>query len=296
MVVDSILSRMGFGARRRLLRGMSALMACCNVLIVLNAVAFGMLTYPDIADRWGTGLEQFCDVSIYVFLVELGLRVSVYGRRFFNGRDAAWNWMDAILIVGSYLATTGYMASFRIFRLLRLFRELNLLRMLKMSGRLRLILSAMAKALPGIMTAGSCFVIVLYIFALLMTELFGAEHAGYFGTVGMSMFTMFQIMTLSGWEEVARDVMSDHPWTWIIFVFYVIVSSYIIFNMVTAILVEGLQSEYDREERRRESAAAQADREASIRERAEQAEMARDLKELRRQMDELTRRLDSRQP
>lgn len=279
---------MPVSAQKRLLRCMKVFMAVCNALIVLNAVAFGMLTYPSIALSWGNGLEAFCDASIYVFLFELAARITIYGRRFFNGRDAAWNWMDTILILGSFFATVGFMASFRIFRLLRLFRELNLLRMLKMSGRLRLIFSAMIKAVPGIVTTGSCFVILLYIFSLLMTELFGAEYPQYFETVGISMFTMFQIMTLSGWEEVARDVMSQHPWTWIIFIFYVIISSYVIFNMVVAILVEGLQSEYSKEETRADREAARRDREASVRERAEQAEMARDLKALRAELQRLT--------
>jgi hypothetical protein len=94
--------------------------------------------------------------------------------------------------------------------------------------------------------------LIFYIFGVMFTQLFkdlfvnGDTEYDYFGSLGWSFFTLFQIMTLDNWATVARQVMQTYSWAWMPFIAFVIISAFIIMNLVIAVIcdaISGLQAD-----------------------------------------------------
>ena len=231
-----------FSTRKAVVKVTRKFYTFCNLLIVLNALAFGLLTDISIADRIGPELESFCDLSILIFIVELMIRLSLEKGRFFTGRNRYWNWSDTIIVVLSSAAQLGTFSSFRVFRIFRVFRQLNILRVVRSADKLKLIVEAIFNAIPGMLWTTILFVIIMYTYALLGSTFFGNEFPDWFGNVWRSMYSLFQIMTLESWSMgIARPVMDIYPAAWVYFVTYVLIASYVILNIVVALVVSSLQ-------------------------------------------------------
>ena len=77
-----------------------------------------------------------------------------------------------------------------------------------------------------------------YVFAVMATGLFGADHPAWFGTIGRSMYTLFQIMTLESWSMgIARPVMETHPYAWLFFIPFILIATFTMLNLFIAIIV-----------------------------------------------------------
>lgn len=227
-----------------------------NILIVLNAVAFGLLTDPSLA-HLHRALEWFCDVSIVVFVVELAVRIYYYKKQFFVGPNRGWNYFDGTIVLLSCAASVPFLASFRVFRLFRIFRQLNILRIIPSARRLRIIIEAIYVSLPGVLWTGVLYSIVIYTYALVGTEFFGTRFPEWFGTAWRSLYTLFQIMTLESWSMgISRPVMEAFSGAWVYFVSYVVISAFVILNIIVALVVNSLSEVTARAEREE----AEADR------------------------------------
>lgn len=263
----------GFAARRAIVRSTRVFYTLCNILIVLNALAFGLLTDASVAAYIGPELNAFCDFSIIVFIIELLVRLSIEKSRFFIGKNKYWNWFDTIIILLSSAAQIGTFSSFRVFRIFRVFRQLNILRVVRSADKLKLIVEAIFNAIPGIMWTTILFIIIMYTYALLGSTFFGEAFPDWFGNVWRSMYSLFQIMTLESWSMgIARPVMETYSHAWIYFVSYVLIASYIILNIVVALVVSSLQEVAARNEERRNA-------------RVSRDQLAQEMEKLRKQME-----------
>jgi voltage-gated sodium channel len=75
------------------------------------------------------------------------------------------------------------------------------------------------------------------------TNLFGATFPNWFGNVGASMFSLFQIMTLESWSMgIVRPVMDVYPYAWAFFVPFIIVTSFTVLNLFIALIVNSMQA------------------------------------------------------
>ncbi|MDE5688634.1 MAG: ion transporter [Paramuribaculum sp.] len=239
--LQSIMSP-GFATRRAIVKSSHFFYNLCNILIVLNALAFGLLTDASVAAHIGAELNAFCDLSIIIFIIELLVRLSIEKKRFFIGKNKYWNWFDTIIIILSSAAQIGTFSSFRVFRIFRVFRQLNILRVVRSADKLKLIVEAIFNAIPGMMWTTILFIIIMYTYALLGSTFFGEAFPDWFGNVWRSMYSLFQIMTLESWSMgIARPVMETYSHAWIYFVSYVLIASYIILNIVVALVVSSLQ-------------------------------------------------------
>ena len=120
----------------------------------------------------------------------------------------------------------------------------------------------MLHAIPGITSTLALLSIFYYVFAVIATKLFGPLFPEWFGTLGDSMYTLFQIMTLESWSMgIARPIMKVFPHAWIFFVFFILIATFTMLNLFVAIIVDTMQRVHqtDQEETRLASeAAAQA--------------------------------------
>lgn len=201
-------------------------------LILLNAVLLGIETYPSVTAKHGNLLAFLDRLILAVFVGELSLKVFVHRRDFF--RDP-WNIFDAA-VVAIALQPAG--AAFSVLRTARVFR---ILRLISAFPRLRKVVQGLIHAMPGVGSIGALLLITMYVFAVMTTRLFGADHPQWFGSLQASTFTLFQIMTVEGWPEIARAVMVTHPHAWILFVLYILTATFTVLNLFVAVIVDAMQ-------------------------------------------------------
>lgn len=238
-------------------------------LIFLNAITLGLESDASIVARHGALLATIDRVVLFVFVVELLLRLSVYRLAFF--RDA-WSLFDLAIVL---LAVVPAMGPFAVLRALRILRALRLVSMIP---SMRRVVEALLGALPGMASIAALLALLLYVAGVLATKLFGTLAPEYFGSLGSSLFTLFQIMTLEGWADIARGLMVERPWAWFFFVAYILVSTFAVLNLFIAVVVNAMQEQVNADMQSAEDASEQAAR-------RERAEILAELRALRARLD-----------
>lgn len=205
-----------------------------SVLIVANAITLGIETSQSATARFGDWLYGFDRLVLAVFVVELLLRFFVYRGRFFAN---PWRVFDFV-IVGIALIPAG-----NVFTVLRSLRVLRVLRLVSLVPSMRRVVGALLSALPGMASIVGLMGLVLYVSAVMATKLFGRIEPELFGNLGASLFTLFQVMTVEGWPDIARSVMAQSPLSWIFFVVYLLVATFMVLNLFIAVVVNAMQSQ-----------------------------------------------------
>lgn len=202
-------------------------------VILLNAVVLGMETSPALMDSFGALLITADTVCLAIFVVEITLKLTAFGWRFF--RDP-WNVFD-FLVVGAALVPAG--AGMEVLRALRVLRVLRLISQLP---QLRKVVGALLAAVPGILSTGALLSLIFYVAAVMATTFFRDTMPEYFGNMGTSLFTLFQIATLSSWETIVRLAMEEHPWAWAFFLPFIILAAFTALNLIIAVIVDAMNT------------------------------------------------------
>lgn len=205
-----------------------------TTLIVANAITLGVETSPSVVARFGDALHLFDNTVLGVFVVELLSRFFVYRSRFFQD---PWRVFDFV-VVGIALMPAG-----GAFTVLRALRALRVLRLISLVPSMRRVVGALLKALPGMASIVGLMALVLYVSAVMATKLFGTIAPEFFGDLGASLFTLFQVMTVEGWPDIARSVMAQSPYAWIFFVAYLLIATFMVLNLFIAVVVNAMQSQ-----------------------------------------------------
>ncbi len=206
------------------------------VLILGNAVVLALQTIPSAQAAAGPLLNTLDTITLWLFAGEISLRILARGRGFF--RDP-WSVFDFTVVVISLSALSGIAA-------LRAFRVFRILRLLNAFPKLRFVISGLLGALPGVTSVAVILLIILFVAAVIATKLFGVIAPQYFGDLFTSMFTLFQIMTLEGWPDIADMVLAENPYAWIFFVIFILVATLTMLNLFVAIIVGAMESEAQR--------------------------------------------------
>ncbi|PTQ76056.1 ion transporter [Celeribacter persicus] len=208
-------------------------------VILFNAVILGLETSPRVMARAG-GLITFLDgLCLAIFTVEILAKLYARGPAYFR---SGWNIFDFVIVAVSYMpAGQG-------FAVLRSLRILRLLRVVSVAPTLRRVVEGFLSALPGM---GSVFLlmgVIFYIASVMATRLFSATFPDWFGDLGSSAYTLFQIMTLESWSMgVVRPVMEVHPDAWLFFVPFILVTTFAVVNLVVGLIVNSMQDAHAEE-------------------------------------------------
>ena len=208
-------------------------------VIVLNAVVLGLETSSAIMDRVGPLIIVIDRACLTIFVIELLLKFIAHGRNYFRN---GWNLFDTV-IVAIALVPAGQGLS-----VLRALRILRVLRVISVAPRLRRVVEGFVTALPGM---GSVFVlmgIIFYIGAVMATKLFGAAFPDWFGSIGASLYSLFQIMTLESWSMgIVRPVLEVYPHAWVFFVPFIMVTTFAVVNLLVGLIVNSMQDAHAEE-------------------------------------------------
>jgi voltage-gated sodium channel len=210
-----------------------------TALIILNAIILGLETSPRAMQAFGPALEALDEAILGVFVIEILARIVVFRLRFF--RDP-WSIFDFIVVGIALVPAT------EAFSVLRALRVLRVLRLITAVPSLRRVVGGLIAALPGMGSIVLLLSVLYYVFSVMATRLFGAAFPDWFGTIGASAYSLFQIMTLESWSMgIVRPVMEKFPYAWAFFVPYIVVTTFAVLNLFIGVVVNAMQTEHQKE-------------------------------------------------
>ena len=249
-------------------------------VILFNCVIMGLETIKGLSPDAVSAFAVINTVCLWIFILEIIVKFLAYGLDYFKD---PWNWFDMFIVGISLVSGLPFMAAFRAMRVLRVLKSLKALRGTKLIGAVRhlqVIIAAIFKSIPSILWTGILLILIYYIFALIGVNLFGEAFPDWFGNIGKSMYTLFQVMTLESWSMgISRPVMEVFPYAWAYFVPFVLISSFIVMNVVVGIVVNAI-SEVTAENTKEEAE-----------EKVSETELIGEIHSLKEQLDRLEKQL-----
>lgn len=209
-------------------------------IIVFNAILLGLETSSTVMARYGALITLLDTICLTIFIVELLAKLIAFRGQFF--RDG-WNVFDFFIITISLAPNAQSMS---VLRALRIFR---VLRVISAAPSLRRVVEGFITALPGM---GSVFLLmgmIFYIGSVIATKLFAEAFPEWFGTLAMSAYSLFQVMTLESWSMgIVRPVMEIYPYAWVFFVPFIMVTTFAVVNLLVGLIVNSMQDAHQAEE------------------------------------------------
>ena len=202
-------------------------------LILLNAVTLGLETSASVTEAAGGALQVLDQALLWIFTAELLLLIYAFRARFF--RDP-WGLFDLVVVTIAWVPASGPLA------VLRALRVLRVLRLISVVPSLRRVVEAMLAALPGMGSIVLLMSLIFYVFAVMATKLFGEGMAEQFGTLGASLFTLFQLMTLDDWANIVKPAMELQPYALLFFMPFIVVSTFVVLNLFIGVIVDSIQT------------------------------------------------------
>ncbi|NKX44974.1 ion transporter [Roseicyclus persicicus] len=208
-------------------------------VILFNAVILGLETSPTVMAAAGPLILALDKACLAIFVIEIALKLVAHGPRFFR---SGWNLFD-FAIVGIALVPGGQGLS-----VLRALRILRVLRIVSAVPSLRRVVEGLLTALPGMGSVFLLMSIIFYIGAVMATKLFAASFPDWFGSIGASLYTLFQIMTLESWSMgIVRPVLEVYPYAWAFFVPFIMVTTFAVVNLIVGLVVNSMQDAHSEE-------------------------------------------------
>ncbi|WP_026689369.1 ion transporter [Alteribacter aurantiacus] len=204
--------------------------------ILINAIVVGLETYPHLYAEYGDTFLTIDRILLYIFTVEIILRLLAARSlgTFFKG---GWNWFDLIIVLSGHILAGAYFVTvLRILRVLRVFRAISVI------PSLRRLVDALLLTIPALGNILLLMSIIFYIFAVIGTMLFQNVSPEYFGSLQLSLLTLFQVVTLESWaSQVMRPIFEELPWSWVYFVSFVLVGTFVVFNLFIGVIVNNVE-------------------------------------------------------
>ncbi|WP_417516958.1 ion transporter [Minwuia sp.] len=216
-------------------------------VICLNAVTLGLETSSTAMAAAGPLILMLDRAALAIFVIEIALKLLAYGRGFFR---SGWNVFDFAIVAVALLPSEGGLSVLRALRILRA------LRLISGVESMRKVVHGLLKAIPGMGSIIALLALVFYICAVIATKLFKESFPNWFGNLGESAYSLFQIMTLESWSMgIVRPVMDVYPFAWIFFVTFILLTSFTVLNLFIAVIVNAMQSQHEADIREAETVA-----------------------------------------
>lgn len=244
-------------------------------LILFNGLLIGLETSRAIVADYGDWLHFGNDVILGVFIIEVILKLAAVAPRFGLYFRNGWNLFDFTVVLLSLIPATGEFAL-----VARLVRVLRVLRLVSTVPQLRLIVATLVRSIPSMGHVILLMSIVFYIYAVTGFHLFHEHDAEHWGTLGAALLTLFQMVTLEGWVDVMETAMEAHPWSWLYFVSFVLIGTFVMLNLFIAVVINNLDA----------SKAAELE---ELRDPVTHEEVLQELKRTRDALADLQRRLET---
>lgn len=200
-------------------------------VILLNAAALGLETIPSANAQIGPYLVIVDRCALWIFVVELTLKLLVYRLRFFTN---GWNLFDLAIVGMAFVPSSST-------SILRALRVLRVLRLISAVPSLRVVVQALVSAVPSMTTVIGLLMLFFYVFGVMATRLYAEAMPDKFGSLGQTFLTLFQLMIMDGWADVIRGLMAlGHTTSPLFFIVFVVISGFAVLNLFIGILVNAM--------------------------------------------------------
>ncbi len=213
-------------------------------VIVANAVTLGLGTYDFDAEVHSV-LTTLDDVFLGIFVVELAIRITAFGSRPQDFFRDGWNVFDFVVIGLAFLPGLRDNVT-----LLRLARLLRVVRLVSVMPDLRILIRAMTRSIAPITSLALLTVLLMYVYGMVGWILFSEEDPEQWGNIGEAILSLFQILTLENWPQYMETGQAIHPASWIFFVSYVLIASFLVINILIAIIINSMDEVHEAERAR----------------------------------------------
>ncbi|MEO9459917.1 MAG: ion transporter [Lentilitoribacter sp.] len=238
------------------------------VLIVINAIILGMETSDVIMGAIGPLLHFLDRAILAIFVIEVIMRLIADFKGFWRN---PWRIFDFVIVTISLIPATGALSAMRAFRILRVLRIVSQVR------AMRRVVTGLLSALPGMGSIVLLLGLIFYVYAVISTKIFKDAFPEWFGSIGESSYTLFQIMTLESWSMgIVRPVMEEFPLSWMLFVPFIIMTAFTVLNLFIGVIVDAMQQEHEAE--------ARAERETMM---SENEQMLIEIRAMRKELQEI---------
>jgi len=205
-------------------------------LILVNGVIVGLETSPAIMAKWGHFLQAGNWIIVTAFVLEAALKIYSVTPRWSRYFGDGWNVFDFSVVVASLIPASGGLAT-----VARLARLLRVLRLISALPQLRLIIATLMRSIPSMGHVIMLMGIIFYIYAVLGYNFFHNHDPQHWGSLPLSLLTLFRIVTLEDWTDVMYTAMAFHPAAWIYFVSFVVLGTFIVINLFIAVVLNNLE-------------------------------------------------------
>ena len=230
-------------------------------VIVINAAALGAETYRGFTGRHGSALDLVNNACLGIFVVELMIRIAAHGRRPHEFFRSGWNVFDFVVVAAGFTPGLG-----RDTTVLRLARLARVLRIVSILPDLRIVTVAIGRSIPGVASLAVMATLLVYVYAIVGWLLFHEQIPERWGDVGTAMLNLFVMLSLENLPDNLREGMEVHGWSWIFFVSYALMASFLLLNILIGVVINSMEEaraiEHRREREERLAARAAGDERA----------------------------------
>ncbi|MBL4776076.1 MAG: ion transporter [Mariprofundus sp.] len=204
-------------------------------IILFSAVIIGMETSAELTEQYRDWFNWGNRLVLLIFIIEAALKIYAVSPKISAYFSKGWNIFDFTIILLALIPSTGELAM-----LARLARLLRVLRLISAIPELRLIVSTLLRSIPSMGNMMLLMSVIFYIYAVAGQQFFHAHDPEHWGTLGLSLLSLFRIVTLEDWTDLMYTAMALHPLSWIYFVSFVIVGTFVIINLFIAVVINNL--------------------------------------------------------
>lgn len=206
-------------------------------LILINAVVLGLETSPELVSRYGDTMILINHLVLAVFVLEAVMKITAVAPRFRLYFGDGWNLFDFTIVVLSLIPATGEFAM-----IARLARLMRVMRLVSALPELRLIVSTLIRSIPGFANVIVLLSIIFYIYGVAGYHIFHEHDPVHWRNLGISLLTLFRVLTLEDWTDVMYTAMQLNPYSWLFFVSFVVVATFVVINLFIAVVINNLEA------------------------------------------------------
>ncbi|MDE0303587.1 MAG: ion transporter [Albidovulum sp.] len=245
-------------------------------VILANSIIVGLHTSRALADSFGYWFELTNQLILYVFIVEALVKIFANYPRMENYFRNGWNVFDFSIILVCLLTSFAELAT-----VARLLRLLRLLRLASALPELGIIVSTLIRSFPSMFNIVLLISIIFYVYGVAGCFLFRDADPVNWSTLGISILTLFRIVTLEGWTDIMDASMQAHGWAWIYYVSFIVIGTFVVVNLFIAAVVNNLEE-------------VKKERQRDLRDPPSQEEILEELSRTQQALARLQERLDAR--
>ncbi|WP_022792670.1 ion transporter [Marinococcus halotolerans] len=225
-----------FRQRLAVILDQPAFTAVVTTLILFNALLVGLETSEALYSRYENTFSVLNYILLWLFTIEVIIRfLGVFP--FYHFFKSPWNWFDFFIVAAGHIfAGSAFITVLRILRVLRVLRAITVV------PSLRRLVDALLRTIPSLGNIMILMSIIFYVYAVIGTMLYRDTAPEYFGDIFQSLLTLFQVVTLESWASaVMRPIAETNPLSWIYFVSFVLVGTFVVFNLFVGVIVSNVE-------------------------------------------------------